>query len=83
MATGNAKLQALTGLAQSDAQRRYAAGNNVYGGGISTPNPGGNNQYPKNLADLARKRRKMNLQLNQNQTAQRNSMFTDSGGLYQ
>lgn len=39
---------------------RYLRGNNVYGGGGNSPNPMGNNQYPKDLQAAARLRRKRN-----------------------
>jgi hypothetical protein len=63
---------------------RYLRGNNVYGGGGTSPNPVGKNQYPTDLAAAAKLRRRRNAALNkQNNFMRSNSLLTDYGGLYQ
>lgn len=59
---------------------RYLRGNNVYGGGGNSPNPRGNNQYPKDLQAAARLRRMRNKKARPQPPYP--TLLTDAGGNY-
>lgn len=63
----------------------YLRGKNVYNGTGSSPNPTGQNQYPKNLQAAARLRRRNRAaqSINPKPPTNSNSLMTDVGGLYQ
>jgi hypothetical protein len=63
----------------------YLRGNNVYNGTASSPNPMGQNQYPKNLQAAARlrRRRRAAQSLSPKPPTNSNSLVTEVGGLYQ